>query len=173
MTNFPTCGRRDLITCALAILAMPAVPAVAAEPGIASRFRMRTIGGQILANLAPLPVEGAFFGDHFRVRMPASILITNPGEDHLSPDGVAIATRVAEILHRWKGWTATLVGHAALADRDYRNFVISKRLAVSFRATLISRGIEAGRMVASGAGASEPLAPRFADDRLELVIRSS
>lgn len=162
--------RRAFLATALAAVMLPH-HAAASEISIASRYRMRTLGGLILDRLSGLPVDGEFFITHFRVRIAAEALMKDASGDHLDPRGVAIATVVAEELARKSKWSLEVIGHTAPGTSAFKDHVTSERLAESFRSVLMSRGIPLSKMTAHGAGSAKPVND-FAGGRIELIIRA-
>jgi len=69
-----------------------------------------------------------------------------------------ILNEVAETMTRLKFVSGTVIGHTDSTGSEAYNQALSERRAASVVAYLESRGIAAGRLNASGAGESEPIA---------------
>ena len=69
-----------------------------------------------------------------------------------------IRDEVAETLKRLKFISGTVVGHTDSTGSEAYNQALSERRAASAVAYLETRGIDAGRLKASGAGESQPIA---------------
>ncbi len=76
----------------------------------------------------------------------------------LTDEGKAVLDEVAENLVRLKFVSGTVVGHTDSTGPEAHNQALSERRAQSVAAYLEGRGIAAGRLAASGAGESEPIA---------------
>ena len=76
----------------------------------------------------------------------------------LSDGDKAILDEVAETLKRLKFISGTVVGHTDSTGSEAYNQALSERRAASAVAYLETRGIDAGRLKASGAGESQPIA---------------
>ena len=184
MSRLPVQSRRAFLAAATSFLALPAVAGTAIgsssgteasspKPGMLDRHRMMTIGGQILQSLR-LPsdlADGTFMRApyHHRVRIASSALTSVVPAEYLHARGVALGTVMAEVLLAHKGWGLRIVGHSDVTGLGFKDYIVTARLAESLKATLMSRGVDPSRIVASGAGSSEP-ASDFAADRLELLI---
>ena len=69
-----------------------------------------------------------------------------------------ILDEVAETLKRLKFVSGTVVGHTDSTGSEAYNQALSERRAQSAITYLETKGIEAGRLKASGAGESQPIA---------------
>ncbi len=76
----------------------------------------------------------------------------------LSDGDKVILDEVAETLKRLKFISGTVVGHTDSTGSEAYNQALSERRAASAVAYLETRGIDAGRLKASGAGESQPIA---------------
>jgi OmpA-OmpF porin, OOP family len=76
----------------------------------------------------------------------------------LTDEGMAVLDEVAESLTRLKFVSGTVVGHTDSTGSEAHNQALSERRAQSVVAYLEGKGIAAGRLAASGAGESEPIA---------------
>lgn len=184
MSIHPVRTRRAFLAAAASFMALPAAAesyvgaaAGAGHGGIGSRFvarhRMMSIGGRILQSLS-LPLEaadGAFLRDpyHYRLRIASSEMTANRPAEYLDPRGVALATLMAEVLRAHRGWSLQIVAHGGDTGTELKDYMLTARLAESLRATLISRGVDASRIEAAGAGSRRP-AGDFSADRIELLI---
>jgi len=81
---------------------------------------------------------------------------TNSAE--LTDDGRATLDEVAGDLARLKFVSGTVIGHTDSSGSDEYNQSLSERRAATVAAYLEGKGIGAGRLAASGAGESEPVA---------------
>lgn len=184
MSSHPVQTRRAFLAAAASVLALPAaaesamsaaaVSGAARTPrGFIARHRAMTIGGQIVQslNLPQSAADGAFLRDpyHYRVRIASSELSAIRPAEYLDPRGVALATVMAEVLHAHRRWKLQIIGHSTDTGTELKDYMITARLTESLRATLISRGVDASKIEAYGAGSRAP-APDFAADRIELLI---
>lgn len=76
----------------------------------------------------------------------------------LTDEGMAVLDEVAGNLARLKFVSGTVVGHTDSTGSEAHNQALSERRAQSVVAYLEGKGIAAGRLTASGAGESEPIA---------------
>ena len=76
----------------------------------------------------------------------------------LTTEGKATLDEVADTLNRLKFVAGTVVGHTDSSGTDAYNQKLSERRAQSVATYLEGKGIAVGRLKASGAGESEPIA---------------
>jgi len=131
-------------------------------------------------------------GDGYRIRI-ASIVFKPFTADYLSVDP-AIAERnvstlnlLAEKLNKFPGYQIRMVGHAVMvnwdnpalgrAEQDKELLPLSKARAAAIMQALATKGIEAGRMVTDGVGASDQIVPdsdfpnRWKNRRVEFFLQ--
>lgn len=111
------------------------------------------------------------------VSVPESLLFDYPAAS-VRKTSVALLTEVARILHDRKGVSVEIMAHYHSDGRPSHAMVESGRRAVAIQGVLLSRGLEDGRVVASGLGEAWPLAGndtvegREENRRIDFVIRS-
>ena len=76
----------------------------------------------------------------------------------LTAEGKAQLDEMAETLNRLKFVAGTVVGHTDSSGADAYNLKLSERRARTVASYLEAKGIATGRLAASGAGESEPIA---------------
>jgi len=76
----------------------------------------------------------------------------------LTDEDKVILNEVAETMNRLKFVSGTVIGHTDSTGSEAYNQALSERRAASVVAYLETRGISAGRLKASGAGESQPIA---------------
>jgi outer membrane protein OmpA-like peptidoglycan-associated protein len=144
-----------------AVAPAPAPVAVAATPAPTP----------VVAAVAPTPVAAApprkklvLEGVHFEF-----------DKDTLRPEDIAEIDRNVVGLDQWGKINIEVAGHTDSRGSDAYNLDLSQRRAETIRDYLVSKGIEAERLVAKGYGETQPVADnasdegRFSNRRVELV----
>ena len=131
-------------------------------------------------------------GDGYRIRI-ASIVFKPFTADYLdvSPDlaerNLSALNLLAEKLKKFPGYQIRLIGHAVMVNWDDPAkgraeqakvlIPLSRSRAEAIMQALAQRGVEAGRMVADGAGAADPVVPdsdfenRWKNRRVEFFLQ--
>lgn len=187
--NTSMTARRSFIFGVTALGLGLAVPALAQQaslpvPAAVDPWMGRDLNTVEVARLAELSelltmklygagVEIALLNNHLRVRLPASISYVK-GKDHMSPEGVALMTLIAEAMSLHKRVRVEIVGHHDSRPPAYEAYVFTQRRAQAARAAIISRGIAADRIKATGLGVKFPFASparSSENQRIELLFR--
>ncbi|MDJ0825669.1 MAG: OmpA family protein [Rhodobacter sp.] len=96
-------------------------------------------------------------GDTLLVRMPQDILF-DVDSAFVRPALQADLAVLAGSLQKYPGSTVQVVGHTDNTGEAAYNLGLSQRRADSVASVLINRGVEPGRIVASGRGEDQPIA---------------
>lgn len=152
----------------------PAPPFAAGRPAQLRPWQvaaLEDIGGSLRRKLHGSGVECGLMDDHYRVRIPWNLLFASPARTALTPDGVRLATLVAEVMVLKRRWTMQVNGHAADLAQGYDAYIISARQAEAFRAAMISRTVPGQLLRATGLGDNFPVRPLYpTNSRLELLV---
>lgn len=81
-----------------------------------------------------------------------------PGSAVLTPQGKALLDEMTQALAQLGGKRVEVVGHTDAQGARASNLALSQARADAVKAYLVSKGIEAGRIVTAGAGADQPVA---------------
>ncbi len=154
-------------------LDVPMNPWVGRDLTALERLKLGAFQKLLNDKLSGLPLYAELLDNHVRLRIPAAMLY-KPGRDELTPEGVAILTLVAERMIKAKrNVRLEIVAHHDTRATDYEAAVFTKRRAVAVRAALESRGVEAYRLKATGAGRKFPYVEgkSLENQRIELIFR--
>ena len=84
-------------------------------------------------------------------------------KDTLRPESLVTLDEVATSLKDWSGTRLEVQGHCSDPGTEAHNMDLSQRRAAAVKAYLVSRGIDASRLVPKGYGESRPIADNHTD----------
>lgn len=141
-----------------------AVSASEREPALIGNIRVMAGGKKLydaLASTGRVATQGIYF---------------DTGSDRLRPESSGTLREIAEMLKAHPDLKLTIEGHTDNVGNAASNQALSERRAASVRAALVSTyGVDGGRLIARGYGASKPVASndtpegRQQNRRVELV----
>jgi OOP family OmpA-OmpF porin len=103
------------------------------------------------------PPEGiTVLGDEWMVK---GAVLFSVDKWKLTPAGEEIMVRAADFLKKNPQWVVEIQGHTDSAGPQAWNMTLSQRRADAVKEHLISLGVAADRLLATGYGSAEPLAP--------------
>lgn len=134
--------------------------------------------GALIASATPAiaQVSVSLAGDHLSLSHPLRFE-THGGT--LLPEDQGILDVVAAFLRAHPSMTIQIAAHTDSRGSDEFNVRVTQSIADQVRMALIARGIDAGRLRATGYGESQPIAPnstaegRAANQRIELRVDHS
>lgn len=121
-------------------------------------------------------LDTGLMDNHYRIRMPAHLLFS-PGKDALTHSGIDMLTGMASGLARHPKVRVEIVSHHHASAHSYNDFILTERRSEAIRGLFGSRGIEIGRLKATGLGSRFPLGSnhdeqgRTLNRRVEILIR--
>lgn len=137
-------------------LAVPADPWAARTITPHERLKLKTAGARIMSKTGKRSwITNEMLENHYRIRIPVDRLF-EPGKDHMTAKGVVVTTAISEGLVASRAVRMEIVCHAADIANSYGDYMRTERQANAIRAAMISRGIEAGRLKATGLGSRFP-----------------
>ncbi|RMD96286.1 MAG: hypothetical protein D6812_17370 [Deltaproteobacteria bacterium] len=118
----------------------------------------------------------------FSIRRPRMIEIRNPiafapGKSDLLPESFATLDEIAAILERFPDLRLEIIGYTDNRGDPKRNLRLSLKRAQRVKEYLRLKGISEGRLIATGKGAADPIAPNDTEEgrarnrRIEFRIR--
>lgn len=138
--------------------------------------RLRHFRHSVLLRSPALNDEAEFVTDHVRIRLEADQLFES-NDTELHEAGVSAMTELAYQLDKFPDVRAEAVVHHHHDGQSYRSYIFTSRRAQSVVAALGSRTITSDRLLATGLGASFPIASnhtepgRARNRRVEILIR--
>jgi len=106
-------------------------------------------------------------------------VLFDTGKSVLKPGAEATLDRLSGFMEKFSNTSVLIEGYTDSMGSDEFNLELSRQRAESVRSALISRGVEAGRVVALGKGESAPVASnstaagRQQNRRVEIVIQNA
>jgi outer membrane protein OmpA-like peptidoglycan-associated protein len=141
--------------------------------------------GGIAASGKTLGLEGALKDlqaevtpEEIKIDLSADVLFDFDKAD-LKPAAEEKLTNLLTVVNSRPGATVAIEGHTDVRGEDAYNQALSQRRAESVRSWLVGHGVDAARLVATGAGESRPLragdteADHQANRRVEIRIKGS
>jgi OmpA-OmpF porin, OOP family len=92
-----------------------------------------------------------------KITLIASRIFFETGSDKLKPQSLAQLDQLAEILSRYPGANLVIEGHTDDVGEDAYNMDLSQRRTESVKKYLVSKGIDASRLTATGYGETRPI----------------
>ncbi|MDW9450728.1 DUF2092 domain-containing protein [Sinorhizobium meliloti] len=86
------------------------------------------------------------------------------GQSTLQPGAKPLLDDIATALKNFPDWSLRIVGHTDASGSAESNERLSLERANTIRAALVERGIDAGKLLAAGAGQSRPIASNETDE---------
>ena len=101
--------------------------------------------------------DRAAFGDALG-RIDAAALAFEPNSTSLAPGAEDALVPLLELLRRYPDFRLRVIGHTDNTGRPQVNLRLSRERAAAVVAWLVARGIDPGRTIALGYGATQPIA---------------